>query len=79
MDFSFTDSRLTRLNYVLETRGDAKLDEAVLEALKTKCDKLALSAKQLSGISVSCYEESGVKHMGSVPHRDDGCAAVIRH
>ena len=59
LDFSFTDSRLTRLNYVLETRGDAKLDEAELEALKTKCDKLALSAKQLSGISVSCYEESG--------------------
>lgn len=58
-DFAFTDSRLTRLTYVLETRGDINLDSAALDAAKGKCDQLALYSKNLSGISVSCNLVNG--------------------
>lgn len=59
LDFGFTDSKLTRLTYVLETRGDANLDAEVLDGMKTECEKLAISSKQLSGISVYCKLEHG--------------------
>ena len=60
LDFVFNDSKLTRLTYVLETRGDAKIDEVELDSLKSKCDSLAVSSKQLSGVSVSCSLEAGL-------------------
>lgn len=54
LDFAFADSKLTRLTYLTEIRGDINLDAEKLDSLKNECDQLALNAEQLSGVSVSC-------------------------
>lgn len=60
LDFIFSDSKLTRLTYVTEIRGDINLDAEKLDLLKAECDQLALNAEKLGGVSVSCELNSSL-------------------
>lgn len=58
--FGFRDSKLKRLDYVKEVRGDANLDEAALTALSTECLLVKEYASSLSGIDITCSLENGL-------------------
>lgn len=58
--FEFRDSRLKRLDYVKEVRGDANLDEAALVALSSECVLVKEYASSLSGIDITCSLENGL-------------------
>ena len=60
LDFAFTDSKLTKLTYLLEIRGDANLDEEELGKYKSECDQISLNVEKLNGITISCSLANGL-------------------
>lgn len=58
-NFSFEDSKLTKLSYIEETRGDMNQDAAELDTMNLECENLSTIAKGLDGISVSCELSGG--------------------
>lgn len=58
--FEFRDSKLKRLNYLMEIRGDANLDEAKLTELNNNCLLVKENASNLSGIDITCSLENGL-------------------
>ncbi len=58
--FEFRDSRLKRLNYATEIRGDINLDEEKLNELYNECLAVKKSASSLSGIDITCSLENGL-------------------
>lgn len=58
--FEFRDSKLKRLNYTMEIRGDANLDEADLTELNNECLQIKENASSLSGIDITCSLENGL-------------------
>lgn len=53
-DFSFEDSKLNKLSYIIVTRGDADLDADTLEKTNNECVKVKDASKDLDGVEVSC-------------------------
>lgn len=53
-NFDFTDSKLNKLTYSIETKGDMNIDEDELDEMNTKCSNISSIAKGLAGISVTC-------------------------
>lgn len=58
-DFSFEDSKLTKLSYVEQTRGDMISDAADLDAMNLECENLSTMVKSLDGVLVSCDLNDG--------------------
>ncbi len=58
-DFQFRDSKLKRLTYKKEIRGDANLDEVALDTLNKDCLQVKEFGGAVSGIDVTCSLESG--------------------
>lgn len=58
-NFDFTDSKLNKLTYSIETKGDMNIDAVELDGLNTKCSNISSIAKGLSGISVTCNLTQG--------------------
>lgn len=52
--FSFTDNKLDKLVYTVETRGDMNLDAADLDNKNTKCEMVSAMSKNIDGFSVKC-------------------------
>ena len=57
--FTYTDSRLEKMTYVIVTRGDISLDEKELDSLAADCKQLAQNVDSLEGVSVRCDYMSG--------------------
>lgn len=60
LDFSFTDSKLNKLSYLLEIKGDANLDEEELNQHKAECEQISVNVENLNGISISCSLSNGL-------------------
>lgn len=60
LDFSFTDSKLNKLSYLLEIKGDANLDEEELNQHKAECEQISINVENLNGISISCSLSNGL-------------------
>ena len=60
LKFDFSDNKLDELEYLLEIRGDANLDEAELEKRKTECDQLMNNVETIKGVSVTCSLSNGL-------------------
>lgn len=58
-DFAFSDNKLDKLTYTIKTRGDMNLDEAFLDEMNTRCKNIAVMAKSLNGIDVTCDLSEG--------------------
>ena len=48
------------MEYLLEIRGDANLDESELEERKKVCDQLMSSVETIKGVSVTCSLSNGL-------------------
>lgn len=57
-DFSFTDSKLKRTKYMVNTRGDSTT-ESSLDVLAEKCNDLKNETKDLEGVSIKCDYTDG--------------------
>ena len=59
VNFYFTDSKLKRLNYTTEIRGDINLDAERLDTYNNECMLVKDYASNLSGIDITCSLENG--------------------
>lgn len=80
--FEFRDSKLKRLNYSMEIRGDANLDDAKLTELNNECLLVKEYAGNLNGIDINCSLENGLlreKQMFTYDSidRDEAMAAFV--
>ncbi len=57
--FSFTDSKLNKLSYVISTEGDYIVDSDQLDNLLSKCKLLQNEVDSLAGVKVSCNQSEG--------------------
>ena len=57
--FAFSDSKLTRTDFTITTRGDATLDEATLDDLASTCEALAKETEKLDGVNIRCNYSNG--------------------
>lgn len=57
-DFSFTDGKLKRTKYMVNTRGDSTT-ESSLDVLAEKCNDLKNETKDLEGVSIKCDYTDG--------------------
>lgn len=58
--FGFRNSKLKRLNYLTEIRGDANIDDAMLTELNNKCLLVKEHASNLNGVDITCSFENGL-------------------
>lgn len=58
-NFSFVDSKLTKLSYEEVIKGDMNQDAEELDAMNLECKNLDTIAENLEGISVSCKLSGG--------------------
>ncbi len=52
--FSFTDSKLNKLSYVISYEGDSVLDSDKLDELTNKCKLLSAGVSSLAGVNIDC-------------------------
>lgn len=57
--FDFKDSKLTKLTYTSETKGDRNLDEEELAKLNNSCNDLVEYTKTYDGVAVNCSLKAG--------------------
>ena len=53
-EFTITNSKLRKLNYITVSKGDAEEDKEELTKLKNECLTLKQEAGELKGVSISC-------------------------
>ena len=53
-EFTITNSKLRKLNYITVSKGDAEEDKEELTKLKDECLTLKQEAGELKGVSISC-------------------------
>lgn len=58
-NFAFTDSKLTKLTYIVNTRGDADLDKDILDKTEDKCENIKTLTSEMVGIDVFCTSKIG--------------------
>lgn len=54
VSYSFADSKLETMQFVITTRGDVTLDANVLDEMNANCKSLSQSVKKLNGVQVNC-------------------------
>ena len=57
--FTFTDSELKTMEYVIITKGDASMDEEELEKLQLDCETLKAGVESLEGVTIRCNSTKG--------------------
>lgn len=57
--FSFEDSKLTKLTYITSTTGDEVIDAESLDLIITKCNKLQDQVSTFNGVNITCNQSGG--------------------
>lgn len=57
--FSFEDSKLTKLTYITSTTGDEVIDAESLDLIVTKCNRLQDQVSTFNGVNITCNQSGG--------------------